>query len=124
MVKVDNQKSILQRVNEFLKDQGVELTAQKSQKEVIEQYILKTLRNNKEIQKDLYTPITFASDNKLRKLKNFVINKIANITRNTVEKSLTKQQKYNDNVLLVLEYLITENQQLRSQLDKTHADKS
>lgn len=52
----------------------------------------------------------------LRRAKNYVIGKLSNIVRNTVEKPLLSQQKYNQQVLFLLNHLQQEVEELKSQL--------
>ena len=54
-----------------------------------------------------------------RKIKSQLIRKIANVSRNTVELPLMRQQKFNDNVVLLLEYLFEENKKLKAELNKS-----
>lgn len=91
---------------------GTKLSAE----ELVVKYAIPALNNLKEIQSGLYQDYFVSDKGFSRKLKNKVIRKIANITRNTVELSLMRQQKFNDNVTAVLEYLFTENAELKKRI--------
>lgn len=110
---------VLTSIRNILKTEGVQVHDQLGQGEIVRQYVINTLEKNKDIQQALYQPITFDNQSIVRKLKNSVINKIANIVRNVVEKSFIKQQKYNDNLLIVIQLLLKENEELKSKIEKS-----
>jgi hypothetical protein len=64
----------------------------------------------------LYFDFRKADRGFFRKLKNKVIGKIANIVRNTMERPLLTQQKYNEQIYYLVNMLLEENKQLRSEL--------
>lgn len=84
--------------------------------ELISKYAIPALNNLKEIQSGLYQDYFLAEQGLARKLKNKAIRKLANVTRNTVELPLMRQQKFNDNVTAVLEYLFEENAKLKKRI--------
>lgn len=86
--------------------------------ELVSKYAIPALNNLKEIQSGLYQDYFLAEQGTVRKMKNKVIRKIANVTRNTVELPLMRQQKFNDNVTAVLEYLFEENAKLRQRISE------
>ena len=88
---------------------------EQDQQELAENFILPALESSKDIQRHLYTDFT-SGGGMLRKVKNKAITKIANITRNTVEKSFMRQQKFNDNILKLASYLLKENKKLKEEL--------
>jgi hypothetical protein len=51
-----------------------------------------------------------------RKVKNMVIQKLANIVRNTVERPFLTQQKYNEQIYYLVKLLVEENQSLRKEM--------
>jgi len=107
-------EKLLDKVNTVLSDEGIPLTTDKAdQFEMIEKYALPALHNLKEIQSGLYNEFFIRSKGPFGKLKAMIIRKIANVSRNTVELSLMRQQKFNDNVASILEYLIEENKRLK-----------
>ena len=116
-----NGEKLLDKVNEVLSDEGITLAKEKTdQLEMIEKYALPALQNLKEIQSGLYNEFFIGSKGPFGKLKAMVIRKIANVSRNTVELSLMRQQKFNDNVATILEYLIEENKRLSSKQEKSN----
>jgi hypothetical protein len=109
-----NGEKLLDKVNDVLLDEGITLSKEKTdQLEMIEKYALPALQNLKEIQSGLYNEFFISPKGPLGKLKGMIIRKIANVSRNTVEISLMRQQKFNDNVATILEYLIEENKRLK-----------
>jgi hypothetical protein len=74
------------------------------------------IKNIKEIQSALYNDFYVGGKGLKGKLKSLAIRKMANVSRNTVELALMRQQKFNDNVAVVLEYLIQENKKLHNRL--------
>jgi hypothetical protein len=110
-----NSEKLLSDVRAELNNDGVKLTSKQDQKELMEKFILPALESSKDIQRHLYSEFT-TDGNWLRGLKNKVIRKIANITRNTVEKSFMRQQKFNDNLFKLSSYLLEENKHLRKEM--------
>lgn len=111
-----NGEKLLDKVNDVLSDEGITLAKEKTdQLEMIEKYALPALQNLKEIQSGLYNEFFISPKGPFGKLKGMIIRKIANVSRNTVELSLMRQQKFNDNVASILEYLIEENKKLREE---------
>ncbi len=117
MEKNDRAEKLLGDIRSELKAEGVKLNSSQDQQELIDKYIIPALESSKDIQRHLYTGFT-SDGNMLRRIKNKVIQKIANVTRNTVEKSFMKQQKFNDNVFQLLGYLLNENKKLKEELAK------
>jgi hypothetical protein len=106
-------EKLLDKVNDVLSAEGVPLKKEKEdQLALIEKYALPALQNLKEIQSGLYNEFFIGTKGFFGKLKAMMIRKIANVSRNTVELSLMRQQKFNDNVALILEYLVAENKRL------------
>lgn len=113
-----NAETLLQNVRNLLKEEGVvSYKKEINRDELIEKYILPALERIKDVQQPLYTDF-ISGKGFLRELKNKLIGKIANVTRNTVERSFMRQQKFNDNVYYLLKFLAEENRQLRSGLEK------
>jgi hypothetical protein len=52
----------------------------------------------------------------IRTLKNKVIGKIGNIVRNVLDKPLISQQKYNQQVSFIIDYLFKENKNLKKRI--------
>lgn len=53
-----------------------------------------------------------------RRLKNKLIGKIANIVRNTLERPLLTQQKYNEQSFYLINVLLAENAKLKQEIDQ------
>lgn len=108
---------LLQKIRVDMKETDlVANEAQLDPEELVSKYAIPALNNLKEIQSGLYQDYFLAEQGLVSKLKNKIIRKIANVTRNTVELSLMRQQKFNDNTTAVLEYLFTENAKLKSRI--------
>lgn len=108
---------LLQKIRVDMKETDlVANEAQLDPEELVSKYAIPALNNLKEIQSGLYQDYFLAEQGLVSKLKNKVIRKIANVTRNTVELPLMRQQKFNDNTTAVLEYLFTENAKLKSRI--------
>ena len=110
-----NKTELLEEVRKLLKDEGYMRENIDIEKMIIER-LLPSLDELKEIQSPLYEPFYSEGNGTLKKLKGKVIRKIANVTRNTVELSLSRQQKFNDNVSLIISYLVKENIELKKKL--------
>jgi hypothetical protein len=73
---------------------------------------------SKSILGGLYYDFRKADTNTARKIKNKVIGKIANIVRNTLERPLITQQKFNEQIYYLVTNLIAENKKLKQELDQ------
>lgn len=115
----EKSEKLLGNVNKILREEGLSLQADKEDSlEMIQKYAMPALHNLKEIQASLYNEFFVGSKGPLGKLKGKVIGKIANVSRNTVELALMRQQKFNDNVVTILEYLVEENKRLKEEAKK------
>jgi hypothetical protein len=114
-MKTERQQKLLEEVRKLLAEEGYRSGQEPDAEELITRYVLPALESSKDIQRHLYTDFTGGGGG-IRSLKNKVIKKFANVTRNTVEKSFMRQQKFNDNVLILLRYLLQENEELRRKL--------
>ena len=109
-------EKLLKDIDEVLASEGISIGESKEDEfEMIEKYSLPAIQNLKEIQSALYNDFYVGGKGLKGKVKGKVIKKIANITRNTVELALMRQQKFNDSVVLILEYLVKENKRLREE---------
>ncbi|HLD04069.1 MAG TPA: hypothetical protein VJC17_04820 [Candidatus Dojkabacteria bacterium] len=115
---LDNKaQELLKKVRDLLKSEGRNLESNiGDEADLMKDYVLEAIKNTKDIQKHLYAEFLPKGKGFTRRIKNLILGKIANVTRNTVERSLIKQQKYNENVALLLEYLFKENQKLCEQV--------
>jgi hypothetical protein len=113
------EEEILEKVRQMLAEQGITGSEKPDPEQLVFEYLLPALDELKEIQSALYEPFSSAESGMVRKVKNGLIRKMANVTRNTVELSLMRQQKFNDNVSLIIRYLLEENKRLKEQLGKS-----
>jgi hypothetical protein len=90
---------------------------------MVAKYAIPALNNLKDVQSGLYADFFLDESGWQRKVKNKVIRKIANVARNTVEIPLMRQQKFNDNVTAVLEYLFSENKKLHERIKELETKK-
>ena len=117
------EKIILEKAREILKNEGWQQNSKPEMEKIIKEYLLPALDELKEIQSPLYEQFYQGGSGTVRKVKNQLINKIANITRNTVELSLMKQQKFNDNLTLIVTYLLEQNLKLKEEINSLKKDK-
>ena len=111
----DNADKLLLNINKVLTNEGIPLNkTRENDLEMIEKYALPAIQNLKEIQSALYNDFFVGGKGIVGKAKGKIIRKMANVSRNTVELALMRQQKFNDNVVTILEYLLSENKRLRS----------
>lgn len=73
---------------------------------------------SKSILSGLYFDFRKAETGAVRKLKNKIIGKIANIVRNTLERPLLTQQKFNEQTFYLLNVLLEEHKKLKEELEK------
>jgi hypothetical protein len=115
----DRASELLASIRESLiKDDQMEETDKPEPEELIRKYVLPSLQNIKDVMSSLYSPFYLNDQGFSRKIKNQLVRKIANVSRNTIELPLMRQQKFNDNVVLLLEYLLEENLKLKAELQK------
>lgn len=79
--------------------------------------MLEALDSSKDVLGQLYYDFSHG-EGFLRKLKNLFIKRISSISRNTVERSMIRQQKFNDNTARLLRVLAEENQELKSRISQ------
>ncbi|MFQ5493123.1 MAG: hypothetical protein ACE5DX_03130 [Candidatus Dojkabacteria bacterium] len=121
MDKTMKKEDLLESVRKLVKDEGVD-NAEIDEHELIDRYALEAVGSSKDVLGQLYFDFT-SGRGILRKIKNLVIDKIANVSRNTVERSLMKQQRFNDNTALLLRYLYEENRKLTEKIRKLEKKK-
>jgi hypothetical protein len=111
-------KELLARVRELIKAEGGAGDNDKSPEDEILKYVLPSLQNTKDILSDLNKDVFTKGGGLKGKVKHKVMTKVGNIARNVLERSLMKQQKYNDNLLLLFEYLLKSNLELRERIEQ------
>ena len=110
--------NLLERVRQLLKKEGI-MTRDKIEIEnEVESYLLPALDKFREVQRFIYEPFLYEKSGFIGKLKNKILGKIGNVSRNVVEKGFMRQQKYNDNVYVLLMYLYKQNKELAERLNK------
>jgi hypothetical protein len=87
---------------------------------------LEVADTSKNILSGLYFDFRQTGGGSMRRLKNTVLGKIANIVRNTLERSLLSQQKFNEQALFLIKSLQKDNAELRREISalKTMKDSS
>ena len=117
-------QTLLKKIRKNLRETEISDTdKQIAPDELVVKYVIPALNNLKDVQSALYRDFFLDEVGLERKVKNVIIRKIANVTRNTVENSFMRQQKFNDNVTAVLEYLFTENAKLKEKIKILEAAK-
>lgn len=109
-------EELLKKVKELLKYEGVPSSDKIEIENEIESYLLPSLDKFREVQRFIYEPFLYDKEGVVSKLKNQILNKIGNVSRNVVERSIMRQQKYNDNVYILLMHLYKKNQELEERL--------
>lgn len=107
---------LLKKVRELLKHEGISSSNKVEIENEIESYLLPSLDKFREVQRFIYEPFLYDKEGVISKLKNRILNKIGNVSRNVVERSIMRQQKYNDNVYILLMHLYKKNQELEERL--------
>lgn len=77
---------------------------------------LQHLQSVKEVTNGLYADFRKTDHSFLQKIKNSVLGKIANVVRNTVERSWVSQQKFNNQTAKLLELLINRIDELEAEV--------
>jgi hypothetical protein len=110
------EKELLEKVNNVLKEEGVDQNQDLQSSEIIEEFILPGLKASKDTLQAIY----FQNHNRpgfLGKIKDFVQRKLINTTINVIEKQSMRQQKFNELTYRAIEKLAEENRGLREELD-------
>lgn len=115
---------LLTNLREYIKDKNL-TDAQNDfdKKELLEEYVIPNLSTYKDIQGELFKKMDMPEGGIVRNVKNKVINKLSNVSKNTVERSVAKQQQFNNAVFLILEYLLEENKKLTKEINSIKKDK-
>ncbi|MEI7579795.1 MAG: hypothetical protein WCJ58_07250 [bacterium] len=111
------EKDLLQKLREIIKEKQLpEPGADVDFKAYILTSVIPVLQTTKDIQSPIYDDV-ISGKGIFGKLKKKILDKIANVTRNVVERSFTRQQKFNNSILQLFEYLVQENIELTKKLD-------
>lgn len=114
----EKSEQLLKKVKDLVKSEGhARRNSIEDEAEVIKAYVLPAINSSKDVQRHLYTDFTHGGGDGLRKLKNKVLRKIGNVAINVTERPFMKQQKFNDNTALLLQYLFEENERLRKRIE-------
>lgn len=109
-------KDVLASVNDHLRNQGVNpeySTAGRPQMETL----LNSLKAARDTQSALYSWNPPHGKDNLRQVKNTLLQKIKNIIVNVLEKTVMRQQKYNELLYLSVEELNRQVSDLKAQLE-------
>jgi hypothetical protein len=113
------------KIKKYLEDEHLDSstnTYDKNDPRLIEAS-LEIAEESKSIMGGLYFDFRKPEDSFTRKIKNKIIEKIANIVRNTLERPLLTQQKFNEQMYYLVNTLLDENKQLKQELEKLKGDK-
>lgn len=108
-------EEILAKTRELLKNEGYDLE-DGSTEDRLEKLIIPALAASRNVQGALYSYEPAYGSSPVRKLKNFILGKLRNITVAVVEKAIMRQQKVNELTYRAILELQQENAQLRKQL--------
>lgn len=111
-------EKLLEKVRKLLASEGVSSGDKIEIEDEIESYLLPSLDKFREVQRFIYEPFLYEKAGFVGKLKNLILGKVGNISRNVVERSVMRQQKYNDNVYILLMHLYERNRELEKRLKK------
>jgi len=120
-------EQLLDRVRQVLKKEGLSTQDKVELENEVETYLLPALDKFRDAGRFIYEPFLFEKSGIIGKLKNLTLGKIGNVARNVVEKSVMRQQKFNDNSYTLLMHLYNENRELKERVDKLegkHKDES
>lgn len=105
----ENAKMFVSRMRELLNEEELGGMRREDDPDVlIREYVLPALESSKNVLADLYHDIHGGSG-PFARIKRIIITKVANISRNTMERSMISQQRYNDMVYTLLKYLYEKN---------------
>lgn len=110
-------EEILEKTKKVLEDEGYEFGEEKTNLEVLSEFILPGLKNSKDTLGSIYSLQTRPRGGILGKIKNKIQMKIVNTCINVIEKQSMKQQKFNELTYRAIERLIEENKELREKLN-------
>ncbi|MCA9379142.1 hypothetical protein KC640_01825 [Candidatus Dojkabacteria bacterium] len=113
-------EEILAKTRELLKNEGYDLE-DNSTGDKLDKLIIPALAASRNVQGALYSYEPAYGSSIVRKLKNFVLGKLRNITVAVVEKAIMRQQKVNELTYQAILELQKENAQLRKQLESNHS---
>jgi len=118
--------NLLKQVDNYLSSQGVSSKDIEDKKTIVAKYLLPALSESKDIQSPLYQELIHEKSGFLAKIKAIIAKKIISLSRNVVEKSFLNQQKFNNNLVEIVSFLVKENQELQKKveiLEKSHEKK-
>ena len=112
-----NDKEVLKKVRKVLEDEGYEFEDKnKSEQEILEEFILPGLKNSKGVLESLYSFQTRKREGLIGRIKSLIQNKIIGTVVNVIEKQSMKQQKFNELTYRAVERLVEENKKLKEKL--------
>lgn len=109
-------EQIMASLQKYIKEKDIlNADGQEMDQEKMLKYLLAGVESSRDIQSGLYN--NFQKQGSLaRKIKNKIITKVGNITRNVVELSFMRQQKFNEGAYALLAFLVKENIELKEEI--------
>ena len=111
-------EQLLNKIKDVLKREGVTGRKKLEIENEVETYLLPALDKFRDSGRFIYEPFIHEKAGFVGKLKNLLLGKIGNISRNVVERSVMRQQKFNDNAYTMMMHLYNQNRELKERLDK------
>jgi len=113
-MKTPTKEEILEKVNKFLKEEGLDNWGDKTPEKLLEEFILPGLQNSKNTLASLYQYSPTDKAGFVGNLKNKILHKVKNITLNVMERQSMRQQKFNELAYQAILQLVEENKKLRN----------
>lgn len=109
---------MLEKIKEYARQENLSQSKQtyESNDPRLIEAALELSEKSKSILGGLYYDFRKPSDSFVRNLKNKVIGKITNIVRNTLERPLLTQQKFNEQSHYLVKVLIEENKKMKKEI--------
>jgi len=105
----ERSKELLKKVNEFLKEEGIDISnTEIDAQTLMQEFLLPGLKNSKDVLSALYSFQVKPREGFVGRLKSLVQRKLTNSTINVIEKQAMRQQKFNELVYRTLEVLANE----------------
>lgn len=111
-------EEILAKTRELLRNEGYNLD-DSSTDDKLGKLIIPALAASRNVQGALYSYEPAYGSSIVRKLKNFILGKLRNITVAVVEKAIMRQQKVNELTYQAIIELQQQNAELRKQLERS-----
>lgn len=116
-------EEILKKVEEVLKEEGLEFDSKMDNEKILNEFIIPGLQNSKNTLQSLYGFQGRARGGVIGKIKSLFQNKIINTCINVIEKQSIRQQKFNELTYKAIETLVDENKKLKEEVKRLTTDK-